>query len=138
VLPEGTTALRALEGIRRHPIPLAVIVDEYGGVEGLVTANDLLAAIAGDLMDTRDAGYGAQQREDGGWLVDASMSMEDLERATGISLSRNTAYVTVSGLILHELGKIPHVGDSVESGDWRLEVLTIEHRRVGKALLRRL
>ncbi len=132
-LPESTTALQALESIREHPIPLAVVVNEYGGVEGLVTANDLLAAIAGDLADTRDAEYGAEKQEDGSWIVDASMSMEDLQRATDIALERNPAYVTVSGLFLHLLERLPEVGDSVRSGDWNLEVLSLERRRVGLA-----
>jgi CBS domain containing-hemolysin-like protein len=135
VLPEGTTALQALEAIRQHPIPLAVIVDEYGSVEGVVSANDLLAAIAGDLVDTRDADYGAEPQEGGSWLVDASMTVEDLERATAISLPRGNTYVTLSGLILHELGRLPAVGDVVESSGWRVEVRTLERRRVGRALL---
>ena len=136
ILPESTTALQALERIREHPIPLAVVVDEYGGVEGLVTANDLLAAIAGDLADTRDADYGAERQDDGSWIIDASMSMEDLQRATGISLERDPAYVTVSGLFLHRLERLPGVGDTVRTGDWELDVLTLERRRVGMARLR--
>ncbi len=133
ILPESTTALQALERIREHPIPLAVVVDEYGSVEGLVTANDLLAAIAGDLADTRDADYGAERQDDGSWIVDASASMEDLQRATGITLARDPAYVTVSGLFLHRLERLPRVGDQVLAGDWQLEVLSLERRRVGKA-----
>ncbi|MCB1568290.1 MAG: CBS domain-containing protein, partial [Xanthomonadales bacterium] len=136
ILPESTTALQALERIREHPIPLALVVDEYGSVEGLVTANDLLAAIAGDLADTRDADYGAERQDDGSWIVDASASMEDLERATGIALARDPAYVTVSGLFLHRLERLPRVGDQVLAGDWLLEVLSLERRRVGKAHVR--
>lgn len=136
MLPESTTALQALERIREHPLPLAVVVDEYGGVEGLVTANDLLAAIAGDLADTRDADYGAEKQDDGSWIIDASMSMEDLQRATGISLERDPAYVTVSGLFLHRLERLPDVGDSVQAGEWQLDVLSLERRRVGMARLR--
>lgn len=132
ILPESTNALQALERIREHPIPLAVVVDEYGSVEGLVTANDLLAAIAGDLADTRDADHGAEREEDGSWVVDASLSMEDLQQATGISLQRDPAYVTLSGLFLHRLERLPIVGDTVQSGDWQLEVLDLERRRVGK------
>ena len=137
ILPEGTTALAALERLREHPIPLAVVVDEYGGVIGLVTANDLLAAIAGDLADTRDAEYGAERRADGTWLVDASMSMDDLERATGIALPRDSGYVTLSGLFLHILGRLPVKGDSVDVDGWTIQVDSLERRRVGKALLSR-
>lgn len=133
-LPESTTALRALERIKQHAVPFAVVVDEYGGVEGVVTANDLLAAIAGDLADTRDADYGVEQTE-GGWIVDASMSMEDVERATGIALERNPSYVSLSGLFLHTLERLPVVGDTVRAGAWEIEAVSLERRRVGKARL---
>jgi CBS domain containing-hemolysin-like protein len=132
VLPESTNALQALEHLRQHPIPIAVVVDEYGSIEGLVTANDLLAAIAGDLVDTRDADHGTERQVDGSWVVDASLSMEDLQQATGIALERDPAYVTLSGLFLHRLERLPMVGDVIETGDWRLEVLDLERRRVGK------
>ena len=135
VLPESSTALHALERIREHPIALAVVVNEYGGVEGLVTANDLLAAIAGDLVDTRDADFGIERGEDGAWIVDASISLEDLFRATGIALERQASYVSVAGLFLHLLERLPAAGDRVRSGGWQLEALSLERRRVGRARL---
>ncbi len=135
-LPEGTTALKALERIKAHAIPMAVVIDEYGGVAGIVTANDLLAAIAGDLADTRDADFGVERMEDG-WVVDASMSMEDVEHATGAVLERHSSYVSLSGLVLHLLERLPEEGDSVRSGDWNVEVLSLERRRVGKVRLSR-
>jgi CBS domain containing-hemolysin-like protein len=133
ILHESTTALRALEQIREHPIPLAVIVDEYGGIEGLVTANDLLAAIAGDLADTQDADYGVETVGDGVWIVDGSMSMDEIERATGISLPRSVNYQTLSGLFLNALDRLPVAGDTLTVGDVTAEVTTLERRRVGKA-----
>ena len=136
VLPEGTTALRALERIREHPIPFAIVVDEYGSVIGIVTANDLLAAIAGDLSDTRDADYGATRLGDGSWDVDASMSMEEVERATGVSLPRDPGYTTLSGLFLNTLGRLPTQGDTIDVAGWRIEVASLERRRVGRAVLR--
>lgn len=132
VVPEGTSTLRVLEQIRAHPIPLAVVVDEYGSLEGMVTANDLLATIAGDLVDTRDADYAASRGEDGSWLVDGSMSLQDLERATGIVLPRDATYVTLSGLVLHLLDRMPVEGDTVDAGTYRLHVDSLERRRVGK------
>lgn len=137
-LPENTTALRALERIREHPIPLAVIVDEYGNIEGLVTANDLLAAIAGDLVDTRDADYDSQQQDDGSWIIDASLALEDVERATGIALPRHSAYVSLSGLFVHQLERLPEAGDRIQIDGWQLEALDLERRRVGRARLSRI
>lgn len=136
-LPDSSTALQALEAIRMNIVPFAVVVDEYGSISGVVTANDLLAAIAGDLADTRDAEYGAEQRDDGSWLIDASLSLEDLERATGAALPRDKAYVSVSGLFLHHLGRLPVEGDVIDVEQWQLEVATLERRRVGQAVLRR-
>ena len=135
-LPENATALRALERIREHPIPMAVIVDEYGSIEGIVTANDLLAAIAGDLADTRDTDHHNQQQADGSWIVDASLPVEDLQRQTGIALPRNAGYVSLSGLFLHQLERLPEVGDRITVEDWELEVLDLERRRVGRARIR--
>jgi len=132
VVPEGTSTLRVLEQIRAHPIPLAVVVDEYGSIEGMVTANDLLATIAGDLVDTQDADYGANRGEDGTWLVDASMSLHDLEQSTGIALPRDATYVTLSGLVLHLLDRMPVEGDEVNVGGYTLTVDSLERRRVGK------
>ncbi len=137
MLQEDDSALAALERIREHPIPLGVVLDEHGSISGLVTTNDLLAAIAGDLADTRDAEYGARRCDDGSWLVDASMSMEDLERATGIALPRDPGYVTLSGLFLHVLGRLPVEEDSIDVAGWTLRVESLERRRVGKVLLSR-
>ncbi|ATD66779.1 MULTISPECIES: TerC family protein [Luteimonas] len=138
VVPEGTSTLRVLEQIRAHPIPVAVVVDEYGSIEGMVTANDLLATIAGDLVDTRDADYGAQWIEDGVWLVDASMSLQDLEHATGITLPRDATYVTLSGLVLHLLDRMPVEGDELRVEGQLLRVESLERRRVGKLRITRL
>lgn len=137
VVPETTTALQVLEQIRAHPLPMAVVVDEYGGVEGVVTANDLLATIAGDLADTRDADYGAT-RDGDGWDVDASMTMDDLERATGIVLPRAATYVTLSGLVLHALDRLPAEGDRVEHAGHAFEVLSLERRRVARVRIAKL
>ncbi|MBD9369695.1 TerC family protein [Xanthomonas sp. XNM01] len=131
ILPEGTTALRALDRIREHPIPLAVIVDEYGSIDGLVTANDLLATIAGDLADTRDPDHGVV-REDGGWVVDGSLSLDEVERTTGLVLPRNPTYVTVSGLVLHQLERLPAAGDAFDLDTLHLEVLSLDRRRVDR------
>lgn len=132
VVPEGTSTLRVLEQIRAHPIPLAVVVDEYGSIEGMVTANDLLATIAGDLVDTQDADYGAHRDDDGSWLVDGSMSMQDLEHVTGVALPRNPTYFTLSGLVLHLLDRMPVEGDEVAVDGHTLRVESLERRRVGK------
>ncbi len=95
----SASALQALELIRQHPVPLAVAVDEYGSVEGLVTANDLLAAIA-DLVDTQDERYGVVAQGEDQWEADGALTLDDLQRLAGVSLPRSADYMTISGLVL--------------------------------------
>lgn len=134
----GSSALQVLELIRMHPVPLAVAVDEYGSVEGLVTANDLLAAIAGDLADTRDEHYGIQETAEDHWESDGALTLEDLQRATAIRLDREGDYQTVSGWVLHHLQRLPEAGDVVERDGLRLRVLSMEARRVGRVAIQRI
>ncbi len=131
------SALQVLELIRQHPVPLAVAVDEYGGVEGLVTANDLLAAIAGDLADTQGEEYGIQEIGPAHWEADGRLTLDDLQRHAGIRFTREGDYQTLSGLVLHALDRMPVPGDVVEHAGVRLRVLSVEKRRVGRISLQR-
>lgn len=132
------SALQALELVRQHPVPLAVAVDEYGSVEGLVTANDLLAAIAGDLADTQDDRYGIELIAEGQWEADGALTLEDLQRQAGIRFARSTDYQTLSGLLLHTLERMPEQGDRIEHEGYALRVLSMAKRRVGRIALQRL
>jgi CBS domain containing-hemolysin-like protein len=126
----SASVLQALEIIREHPVPVAVAVDEYGSVEGLVTANDLLAAIAGDLADTQDARYGIEAISDGRWEADGALTLDDLQRLAGIALPRQRGYQTLAGLVLQHLDRLPVEGDSVEHAGYRLEVQAMDRRRI--------
>ncbi|MBW8777361.1 MAG: CBS domain-containing protein, partial [Stenotrophomonas sp.] len=134
----SASALQALELIRQHPVPLAVAVDEYGSVEGLVTANDLLAAIAGDLVDTQDERYGVVAQGEEQWEADGALTLDDLQRLAGISLPRSADYMTISGLVLERLGRLPDIGDAVEIADVRITVLAMEKRRIARLRVERL
>ena len=138
IVPETVSALSVLEQIRKHPIPLAVVVDEYGSIEGIVTANDLLATIAGDLVDTKDPDDQIQQIDENTWLIDGSVSLEDIEHSTDICLKHDPAYVTLSGLILHTLDRMPEAGDVFDFENYTISVLSLERRRVHQARITRL
>jgi CBS domain containing-hemolysin-like protein len=131
----NASVLQALEIIREHPVPVAVAVDEYGSVEGLVTANDLLAAIAGDLADTQDERYGVQAQADGSWEADGALTLDDLQRLTGINLPRHARYQTLAGLLLQHLDRLPVEGDTIEHEGHRLQVTTMDRRRVTRLLI---
>ncbi|KAF1055380.1 MAG: hypothetical protein GAK43_00173 [Stenotrophomonas maltophilia] len=133
----SASALHALELIRQHPVPLAAAVDEYGSVEGLVTANDLLAAIAGDLADTQDECYGVVALGEACWEADGALTLDDLQRLAHITLPRSADYVTISGLVLEQLGRLPDVGDAVDVAGYRISVLAMEKRRIARLRLER-
>jgi len=134
----NASVLQALQVIRLHPVPLAVVVDEYGSVEGMVTANDLLAAIAGDLADTQDERYGIVAVGEDQWEADGALSLDDLQRLAGIVFPRSTRYQTLSGLFLQVLDRLPVEGDVIEHEGYRLEVQAMERRRIAQLRIQRM
>lgn len=134
---EGTGALAALEQLRRAPIPVAIVVDEYGGVLGLVTAIDILAAIAGELAETQEAGEpAAMRREDGSWLLDGGLPIDELRELLELrGEAEAPGFHTLAGLVLQELGHVPHSGERFELEDYRFEVMDMDGHRVDKVLV---
>ncbi len=132
IVHEGMNVLQVLEQLRQHPIPLAVVMDEYGGVEGIVTASDILAAIAGDLADTADTEAPNVVRESNGvWLLDGSLPLEEARETLKCrSLPRGDGYHTLAGLVLNQLGQIPSGGESFLLEGYRFEVVNMDGRRI--------
>ena len=139
-VPESVTTTQLLESFRRARLQFALIVDEYGEVQGLVTLTDVLAAIVGELSvpeapEDRDM----LQREDGSWLVDGDVGIERLKSVLDIGDDlpgeEEHSFNTVGGLIMHVLGRIPAPTDHFEAGGWRFEVLDMDRNRVDKVLL---
>lgn len=134
----SANVLQALEIIRQHPVPLAIVVDEYGSVEGLVTANDLLAAIAGDLADTQDERYGIQPIAEGVWEADGALTLDDLQRLAGIGFARSPHYQTLAGLLLQHLDRLPVAGDAIDHGGYQVQVQAMDRRRVTRVRIQQL
>jgi CBS domain containing-hemolysin-like protein len=113
---------------------MAVVVDEYGSLEGIVTQTDLLEAIAGDIPEVGDE-PDVIERSDGSLLIDGMMSArEAFER---LDLSENPAsddFNTLAGYVIFRLGRIPNAGDAFEVGGWHLEVVDMDGRRIDKVL----
>lgn len=137
-LPESTTVLEALEEFKQSTANLAIIVDEYGDLQGIVTLKDIMEAIVGTLPEpAHREDYSAVQREDGSWLVDGGLSVHKTEEAIGLKglASDESDYTTVAGFLLHELRHIPHVGDAFDWQGWRFEVVDMDGTRVDKVLI---
>lgn len=142
VIPEHITALRVLELFRSATSPLAVIMDEYGSVSGIITLHDLLEAIVGDLsmVDEPDEDPGIIQREDGSWFVDGMLPAEQLRDLVGLHIlpgEKEGVYRTAAGFVMAELGKIPKPGDHFVMDGIRFEVADMDNRRIDKILVSR-
>ena len=135
---EGMNALQVLEQLRRHPIPLAVVMDEYGGVEGIVTAADILASIAGELADTTDAETPEVVREDKDtWLLDGSLPLEEVREVLNCEeLPRGDGYHTLAGLVLNQLGEIPSGGERFALAGYQFEVVGMDGHRIEQVRVR--
>jgi putative hemolysin len=128
-------ALDALEALRASPVDMAFVVDEHGTFEGVVTAADLLEAIAGRFAAPEaEAEPDAVRREDGSWLLSGRQPVDEMAELLRLGLPGRRDYHTVAGFVLGRLGRFPRLGDTFESSGWRFEVVDIDGRRVDKVL----
>ncbi|HKG84918.1 MAG TPA: hemolysin family protein [Beijerinckiaceae bacterium] len=135
VVPDTLDALDVLQVLREAEVPMALVHDEYGHFEGLVTPVDVLEAIAGAFRSDDDApDPDAVRREDGSWLLAGSMPADEMAEQLGIALPAQRKYHTVAGLIIGELQHLPTTGERVEALGWRFEVVDLDGRRVDKVL----
>lgn len=142
-VPEHTRVLQVLALFKQTRSPLALVVDEYGVVRGLVTLHDLLEAIAGDLPAADEPMHREPkvvQRKDGSWEVDGSVPVGELQEIISLDelpSDERGAYHTVSGLVMMRLGRMPTVGDRFEWADLRFEVAKMDQHRVDKVVIAR-
>ena len=137
---ESTSLLRAFDLLKQTPLHMALVVDEFGALEGVVTPTDLLEMIAGDFDEGHDAENPTTilRREDGSFLVDGRADVEDLAKALSADFSETSHFHTVAGLVLHEVGRLPTEGDVFEIGGYRVEVIDMDDRRIDKLLFSKL
>jgi putative hemolysin len=140
-LPESMSALDVIEQMRASRTPVALIINEYGSVEGLVTISDVIEAILG-AVDLSGIGEEPDvvQREDGSWLVNGLWSVDAFQEQFGLAAlpqRDELEYQTVGGMIMSLLGQIPDVGSYIDVGGYRLEVVDMDGRRVDKVLVQK-
>ena len=139
MIPEMAAALDVLSVLRDAEVPMALIHDEYGDFEGLVTPADILEAIAGVFKsDAEGLEPYAVERDDGSWLFSGAMPVDEMADKIGIELPENRSYETVAGFVLAGLQHIPKIGEHVAISGWRLEVVDLNSRRIDKVLASRL
>lgn len=139
LVPEGAPATAALEAFKRFGLPMAILVDERGNVEGLVTPSDVLEALVGDVTGGYDDGDDPRilRRPDGSWLVDGLLSAEELQENLGLRdlPGEEGEYRTVGGMAMSRLDRVPNTGDRFEWEGFSFEVVDMDGRRVDKVLV---
>jgi putative hemolysin len=138
VIPDTADALDAVTLIKNSSVHMALVHDEYGHFEGIVTSADILEAIVGaSRTEEGPPEPNAMQREDGSWLVAGSMPVDEMAECLSIDLPKSRDYHTAAGFVLSSLGQLPLVGESFEGFGWRFEVIDLDGRRIDKILASR-
>jgi putative hemolysin len=139
VVPDTLNALGALNVLRETAVPMALVHDEYGHFEGLVTPADILDAIAGAFRSDEDLdGAEAVRREDGSWLISGSMPVDEMAETLFLDLPQKRDYQTAAGFVIGHLHHMPATGEYFDAHGWRFEVVDLDGLRVDKILARRL
>ena len=136
-VPESTHALKVLELFKQSGIHISLVVDEYGSIQGLVTLNDILEEVVGDIPSVEELEEPlAVQREDGSWLLDGMLPVNDFKEIFDIKeMPGEGIYQTLGGFVLMHVGRIPAVGNHFEWGGLRLEVVDMDKNRIDKVLV---
>lgn len=133
-VPDRTTVLTLLNRFKKEKVHMAVVVDEYGNTEGLVTLTDVIEAIAGGLPERgEDDGPRIVQRDDGSYLADGTVPTDEVETVTGIDMGENVEML--AGFVLDHLGRIPKAGAHFDHGNARFEVVDMDGNRIDKVLI---
>ncbi|MFH0342336.1 MAG: transporter associated domain-containing protein [Chromatiales bacterium] len=134
---EGASILDTLAMFKRAPVDMALVVDEYGGLQGIVTQTDLLEAITGDLPDAEHPEPEVKELEDGSFLVDGTMSIYDAQQRFDLGTLPDGDFNTLAGFVVFLFDRIPAVRERVESHGWSFEVSDMDGWRINKVLARR-
>jgi CBS domain containing-hemolysin-like protein len=131
VVHERAKALRVLEMIRNSPIHLAIVVDEHGSVEGIVTPVDIMSAVAGELVEEGEESSRAEELPDGSWVIDGDMDIRRVSRLIGTSLEpKDDEYATLAGFILWELGHLAKSGETFERHSFNFTVTEADGHKI--------
>lgn len=139
-VPQTLTAMEVVAAFKKHRQTMALVVNEFGDLQGLVTLNDIMEALVGDIATVEDeADRDAVRRDDGSWLIDGNMTIERFKDVVGIDESFPEEglhpYHTVAGFVMLQLGRVPQVGDKFQWSRLQVEVLDMDRNRIDKVLV---
>lgn len=139
IVPDQVDAMDALEALRGSDVPMALVHDEYGHFEGIMTPLDLLIAITGEFVSDQEVGTDPAfvERADGSWLFSGSLSADNMAEKMGIDLPDDRDYATVAGFALSVFKHLPTTGELFEKDGWSFEVVDMDGRKIDKLLAQR-
>jgi CBS domain containing-hemolysin-like protein len=137
IVPETKPASELLQELRTHHVGMALVVDEFGSILGLVTLEDIIEQVVGEIHDEFDVVERPLTLADGAVIFDAALNVRDLDAQYNITLPEDPAYATVGGFVLDQLGFIPRGGESFEYGQFRFTVVEMDGRRVARVKIQR-
>jgi putative hemolysin len=138
VVMDTANALIVLREIRASRVHMALVFDEYGHFEGIITPGDVLEAIIGAFQEEDESELPIVTRADGSYLVAGWMQVDEFSHELGIHIPRDADFQTVAGFILAEMNHLPNVGETFDKGHWRFEVVDLDGRRIDKVLVSRI
>jgi putative hemolysin len=136
--PETTRIHRLLREMQRRRMPMALVVDEYGSVEGLVTIEDLVEEIVGEIREEDEEEGPVKRLRDGSLIVDASVNLRDLKGEYDLDFPESAEYETLAGFVLAQLQRVPRGGEIITHGEWKLTVVDMDGRRINRVRAERL
>jgi putative hemolysin len=135
---DAAPALKILQALKESPVHMALVVDEYGALEGLVTATDVLEAIVGEFPEEGAGPVLVHRREDGSWLMDGGLSTHQVQDTLGLTeFPTDRGFHTLAGFVLGELEHLPTPGEHFDWNGYRFEVVDMDGRRIDKVLVSR-
>ncbi len=138
IVMDTAGSLQVLREIRSSRVHMALVFDEYGHFEGIITPGDVLEAIIGAFQEEEEDEPAIVTRADGSYLVAGWMQVDEFSHELGIPIPRDADFQTVAGFILAEMNHLPNVGESFDKGHWRFEVVDLDGRRIDKMLVTRI
>ena len=138
-LTENTSAYKILESFRQKKIHFGIVVDEYGSTEGIITMDDLMDALVGDMSDEMTEEISIQQRDENSWLVDGQVSLKHFMKEIPIEIDEIIAenILTIAGFVIHENKGLPKVGDRIKFDNFEFEILDKDGQRIDKILVKK-
>lgn len=139
-VPSTISALQVLDSMKREKKQIAIVIDEHGSIDGLITMHDLMEAMVGEIPEEGDTGPEIVQRSDGSYLVDATVDIDDVFRLLNLPLlheEENPGYHSLGGFLLSKLGHIPTAGEKLAFSEFVFEVVDMDRNRIDKVLVAR-